>query len=223
MAKPGRLRVASVNSAQGTSLGTTSVVFELLEETKRRREAYDAASAAAHQRLPFIKRLHAATPPVESDSPELRDWRDQAQELSSSRNAYEDAVLGLYASGMSVSDIADALGAPEREIRLVTGARSCSFCGEAKESGASLITGPTLDICDRCVRLASAAARGATPSVGLAAFGLSRGSRACCSFCSRGADQLQAIVEIGRARICDECLDLCAEILERDPRPVPEA
>ncbi|MGH3209622.1 MAG: ClpX C4-type zinc finger protein [Trebonia sp.] len=41
-----------------------------------------------------------------------------------------------------------------------------------------------------------------------------------CSFCGKRRDQVAAMASAADSRICDECLELCDEILSEEP-PIP--
>ena len=108
----------------------------------------------------------------------------------------------------------------------------CSFCGRSHEECDRLIAGPGLFICDRCVAQATRLSPNA-PGEGWPEGPLRlevRGSGARCSFC--GKDRRQGVFLVAGelaatpagkfgegARICDECLDLCLEILAETSSP----
>jgi hypothetical protein len=89
-----------------------------------------------------------------------------------------------------------------------------------------LIAGPGVVICERCVAQATRLAAGSVVkgwAEGLLLLEAS-GSEASCGFCGRQVRQVGFLVASGLAgapggkpgqgaRICDECLDLCGEIL----------
>jgi ATP-dependent protease Clp ATPase subunit len=80
----------------------------------------------------------------------------------------------------------------------------CSFCGRAQRQVAKLIAGPQdVFICDGCVALARRWPVGADP-------------RRTCSFCGRSAATVARLVSHGAASVCDECLDLCDEIIAEE-------
>jgi hypothetical protein len=103
----------------------------------------------------------------------------------------------------------------------------CSFCGRPREVCAKLIAGPSVCICDRCVVQATRLAAGAAVEVEGQAEAPMRleasGSPARCSFCGLEARKVRHLVAGGLAvpagkfgdspRICDQCRDLCLEIL----------
>jgi ATP-dependent protease Clp ATPase subunit len=80
----------------------------------------------------------------------------------------------------------------------------CSFCGLAQRQVAKLIAGPDANfICDGCVTLARAWPVGADPA-------------RTCGFCGKAAATVTRLVSHGEASVCDECLDLCDEILAEE-------
>jgi hypothetical protein len=109
----------------------------------------------------------------------------------------------------------------------------CSFCGRSREECERLIAGPGVFICDRCVALATGLSAGA--AVEGRSAGPMRleppGSEVRCSFCGKEARRVRRLVasrlaatpggKFGqeRTRFCDECLDLCGEILAETSSP----
>ncbi len=79
----------------------------------------------------------------------------------------------------------------------------CSFCGRAQQEVAKLIAGPGVYICSGCVTLA----RTWEP---LPAPGRS------CSFCGTWAPREHRVTGHGTVAICDQCLDLCDEIIAEE-------
>lgn len=95
----------------------------------------------------------------------------------------------------------------------------CSFCNVSQADTRKLIAGPGLYICEGCI---AAAAEVVTTAAGV------RGPRQVvlrpaspeekhpCRFCTKAPGQVATIVKGGLARICNECLDLCAAIIAED-------
>jgi hypothetical protein len=187
---------------------------ELVREAKAAREFLLASQHAAERaRVDYhhaIRRLHAA-------GGSLREIAE---------------ALGL--SHQRVHQIIDEAAEPtrprwrRRAQRLSGPAGPCSFCGRPREECAKLIAGPGVFICDRCVARATRLSVGgaAVEDWAEAAMLLEpSGSEARCSFCGKDARQVGFLVASGLAgapagkfgqdasRICDECLDLCLEIL----------
>jgi len=79
----------------------------------------------------------------------------------------------------------------------------CSFCGRAQQDVAKLIAGPGVYICIGCVTLARSWEP--LPSPGRS-----------CSFCGAWAPKERRVTGHGTVAICDECLDLCDEILAEE-------
>jgi ATP-dependent protease Clp ATPase subunit len=95
---------------------------------------------------------------------------------------------------------------------------SCSFCGAGREEVEAVIGG-RLDvyICDRCVGRARGVTAGpgrtaSTPIATIQQVGDEAGTEEC-TFCAKPRHQVAAMASAGDRRICDECLDLCEEIL----------
>jgi ATP-dependent protease Clp ATPase subunit len=103
---------------------------------------------------------------------------------------------------------------------------SCSFCGRSQQKVTKLIAGKGGYICDACMRRAQAviAEPGRTASAATATIeqvsaeiGAER-----CSFCDKHRHQVAAMASAGDARICDECMELCYEIVnDAEPRSFP--
>ena len=79
----------------------------------------------------------------------------------------------------------------------------CSFCGRAQQEVAKLVSGPGVHICNGCVTLA----RSWEP--------LPYPGRSC-SFCGKWAPGELRVVTRGTTSLCDECLDLCDEIIREE-------
>jgi ATP-dependent protease Clp ATPase subunit len=99
-------------------------------------------------------------------------------------------------------------------------ALSCSFCGKSQKQVKVLIAVPPAHICDGCVSRAHAviAEPGRTASTPIATiYQVSdEGGAEQCSFCGKPRDQVAAMASAGDARICNECLVLCDEILSEE-------
>jgi len=89
----------------------------------------------------------------------------------------------------------------EAEARWVDGdLLRCSFCERSQKQVAKLIAGPNVYICDGCV----AQVRGWPP---LAPPGRS------CSFCGTWRPEEGRVRGRGQVAICDDCLELCSDIV----------
>jgi ATP-dependent protease Clp ATPase subunit len=95
---------------------------------------------------------------------------------------------------------------------------SCSFCGARREEVEAVIGGRLgVYICDRCVGraqevIAEPGRTASTPIATIHQVGDEAGTEEC-TFCGKLRHQVAAMASAGDMRICDECLDLCEEIL----------
>jgi ATP-dependent protease Clp ATPase subunit len=94
---------------------------------------------------------------------------------------------------------------------------SCSFCGQRQKQVEKLIAGPHAYICDACVSRAHAViaepSRTAPTPIATIRMASDEAGTEQCSFCGKRRDQVAAMASAGDRRICDECLELCDEIL----------
>lgn len=150
------------------------------------------------------------------------------------RAEFHRAVRRLQVAGGSLREIAQALGLSHQRVHQIVeatgGSRSwrggragagellsCSFCGKRQKQVAKLIAGPGVYICDGCIArvhtvLAASGQRVSTPIATIQQVSdQSRDER--CSFCQKRRHQVEAMAAAGEARVCNECLDLCDEIL----------
>ena len=100
-----------------------------------------------------------------------------------------------------------------RKRRITAGElQTCSFCGRDQKHLKTLISGPGVFICNKCVAQADAVLDGGIEAT------LHRVSHEAvadrCSFCGRRRHQVLAMAVAGNARICAECLHLCHEIID---------
>ena len=100
----------------------------------------------------------------------------------------------------------------------------CSFCGMSQKQVKVLIGGSHAYVCDECVGRAHAVISepGRTAGTAIATIGQVRDKAGAkqCSFCGKGRHRVAAMASAGDVRICNECLDLCDEIVSEVP-PVP--
>lgn len=103
---------------------------------------------------------------------------------------------------------------------------ACSFCGASQNQVRKLIGGPGVYICDRCIggALAVIAGPGRTVSTPIATIQQVSDEAGAeqCSFCGKPRHQVAAMASTGAARVCDECLELCDELLDDDFRGEPD-
>ncbi|HVK20516.1 MAG TPA: ClpX C4-type zinc finger protein [Actinokineospora sp.] len=160
-------------------------------------------------------------------------WSGVLGEAELAKADYHRAVRRLYLAGGSMREIADALDVSHQRVhqmieeaggtagwkpRQKAGADlACSFCGAAKTEVARLVAGPGVFICDGCVALSG--------QVIQEARSLTAGeshldpvpvtSTLTCSFCSAAA--AERIVAGPGVRICDQCVQFCAEVMAALP------
>jgi ClpX C4-type zinc finger len=149
------------------------------------------------------------------------------------RADFHQAVRRLQLAGGSLREIADALNLSHQRVhQIVEGAggsrrwrgrrtadgklQYCTFCGRDQKHVKTLIAGPGVYICDKCIRLAGLvlAGGGAADTPATAIRLVPQGAREQrCSFCGKRRYQVPAMASADRAQICDECLQLCREIV----------
>jgi ATP-dependent protease Clp ATPase subunit len=94
---------------------------------------------------------------------------------------------------------------------------SCSFCGKTQQQVKKLIAGPSVYICDGCMRRAQAVISkpgwtASTPMATIEHVSAEAGA-AQCSFCGKHRYQAAAMASAGDVGICDECLQLCDQVI----------
>ena len=99
------------------------------------------------------------------------------------------------------------------------GEATCVGCGVEKRAADRAIAGPSVLICDRCVRRAAGLLDGWRPGeVRTAAPGAAARR---CSFCGKGREECFGLLAFTRGAICGECVVLCEGILQ-EPGAPPE-
>ena len=91
----------------------------------------------------------------------------------------------------------------------------CSFCEKKQSEVSRLIAGPQVFICDECINTFSQVIAEGEPS-GKITLVLGKQAEAPCSFCGKKPVEVNRIVGVANARICDECIKICDEILKAD-------
>jgi hypothetical protein len=91
----------------------------------------------------------------------------------------------------------------------------CSFCNVSQTDTKKLIAGPGVYICEGCVAAAGDVVATATPAKGPRQVVLRPAITEDhpCSFCGKAATSVRQLAKGGRARICDECVQLCSDIV----------
>ena len=149
------------------------------------------------------------------------------------RAEFNRAVRRLHLAGASLREVATALGLSHQRVHQIVGAAGggwrwrkatktprpggpCSFCGRTAEKVKTLIAGPGVFICDRCIPVATqtiATGEQAEPPAAVIEPVAEEAMAEKCSFCGKRRHQVPGLAAAGHARICDECLRLCHEIL----------
>jgi hypothetical protein len=158
---------------------------------------------------------------------------DAERDAEVARAEFHQAIRRLQLAGGSLREIAEELGLSHQRVHQIVeatgGSRSwrggralsddllsCSFCGKHQKQVKKLIAGPSAYICDGCIDrvhtvLAAAGATATTPVATIRQ--VSEAREGFCSFCGKGRRQVKAMAAAGDVRICNECLDLCDEIV----------
>ena len=167
------------------------------------------------------------------------DYHHAIRRLHAAGGSLREIAEALRMSHQRVHQIIDEASEParrwwrRRRQRPSGPLGPCSFCGRSHDECAKLIAGPGLFICERCVAQATRLSIGgvAVEDWGKAPMRLeASGSEVRCSFCGKEARRVGFLVagelaatpdgNFGEdARICDECLDLCLEILAETSSP----
>lgn len=159
-------------------------------------------------------------------------FADAQHEAERAKAEYHQAVRRLHMVGAPMREIADALKVSHQRVHQIIeasgGSRgwrsskraadelACTFCERGKDEVTRLIAGPGVFICDGCVRTALRVGEDRGPRrVGTNVLDVAGGSgKLTCSFCGKQARSVRWLVATGAdARICDECLRLCDEII----------
>jgi hypothetical protein len=129
-----------------------------------------------------------------------------------------DRLMPMWA-GLESGPVSPPVAPPEpREKVVPPDWAACSFCQRKRSEVKKLISGPQVFICDSCVGLCldiiekdwpmdpATKERRGTPKKN------ANGLR--CTFCD--VDERRAFVQGPQHRICDDCIDLCVEIIEEE-------
>jgi hypothetical protein len=104
---------------------------------------------------------------------------------------------------------------------------SCTFCGKSQRDVRKLIAGPTVYICDECIKkcndiFAEEAKRmelapERTPSPPKEQKGAKKPKQTlCCSFCGKSQKEVKKLIAGPTVYICDECIGLCNDIIAEE-------
>ena len=86
---------------------------------------------------------------------------------------------------------------------------TCSFCGKTIEEVCKIIQGPQIHICNECVDTCGEVLSGAVVP------DWTTTAEERCDFCNRDASMELRIIgnQTATARICNDCVKLCVEVL----------
>ena len=160
------------------------------------------------------------------------DLVEAERAAESARAEFNRTVRRLHLAGASLREIATTLSLSHQRVhQIVKGAGGsrpwrkaakrprpgpCSFCGRTAEQVKTLIAGPGVYICNRCIPVASeaiATGKPFGPSGTAIAPVAAEAMTEKCSFCGKRRYQVPGLAAAHSARICAECLELCREIL----------
>ena len=162
---------------------------------------------------------------------------DAETDLEIARTEFHHAVRRLHQAGAAPAEIAAALGLSNQRVRQIVesakGSRSwrsgwassrglltCSFCGKHQKQIRKLIAGPSVYICNECIPRVQAVLADASKTVSTPIATIGRVSDADgdeqCSFCGKRRDRVATMASTGRKDVCNECIDLCDEIISEE-------
>jgi ATP-dependent protease Clp ATPase subunit len=97
----------------------------------------------------------------------------------------------------------------------------CAFCGKNQREVRKLIAGPTIYICDECIKLSNhilteEARHTDLGSDETASRVTGSGPELCCSFCGKGRLKVKSLIAGPSECICDECIGLCNGVVAEE-------
>jgi len=103
---------------------------------------------------------------------------------------------------------------------------SCSFCGKSQREVRKLIAGPTVYICDECIKRCNEiiaeeekraeAAPEPKPAPSQGEWSAKTHQTLCCSFCGKSQREVRKLIAGPTVYICDECIGLCNDIIAEE-------
>jgi len=166
------------------------------------------------------------------------DVADAQPDSDIARTEFIQAVRRLHLAGGSPREIARALGLPHQLVHNIaetaSGSRSqrkgpagpgellsCSFCGKNQKQIIKLIAGQSKHICNECIDRAHTVLGvvgnvASTPIATIRQLSDDADRAKRCSFCGKQRRHVVAMASTAHARICNECIELCDEIISEE-------
>ncbi|MGH2704197.1 MAG: ClpX C4-type zinc finger protein [Actinomycetota bacterium] len=176
-----------------------------------------------------------------------RELIDLEYEAERARLRFQHAVRRMHAGGGSLREIAEALGVSHQRVhQIVDGGagktalkpsrpqQCCSFCGRSRAESLTLVAGPGVFICNRCVGAATNVSQHAAGDAEVRLARIPDHARDRCSFCGKRRRQVETMVGSpgtprggtlrqkypgAGIRVCSDCLGLCREIVDEAAAP----
>lgn len=196
-----------------------------VEKARERLERLESDVFDARQQFhASIRRLHGAGASMREIATALGMSHQRVHQIVG-----EDAPVEVEAASTDVTphpaaprgEVQDSIRTSRKRARRAT--LRCSFCNASQAQVSKLIAGPTVFICGLCVTAAHGVASTGEATPGPRGIALAVAAREPhpCSFCARRTPAVATIVKGPRARICNECLAVCDEVMAAGAGPVP--
>jgi ribosomal protein L37AE/L43A len=190
---------------------------ELLAAARQAQERLiDAERDVAVARAEFyraVRRLHLHGSSLRELAADLGLSHQRVHQIVQSQSQSQASPSQSQASqSQSQSESESQVGEHRQQL-------SCTFCGKPQHQVRKVIAGPGVWICGDCVTLARGVlADGTTAATerGPIRAVPAQQPDAQCNFCGAQRYQVTAQATTEHAVICDQCLDLCAEIIAED-------
>ena len=149
--------------------------------------------------------------------------------LKTARSGFEGAVRRLYIEGASTREIAEALDLSHQRVHQLVGTepkswwhrvlgiqqepyRGCSFCGKSPKAVSKLVAGPSVHICDGCIKAAASLSDEEGMTLAAPFKKVPDTSPKRCSFCGQRSRGVARFTARGH-QICSVCIVRAQEIV----------